>query len=81
MGSDRGGRGRSRLLSTVDKAMEEEPEDTLNEGASIKGAWFAPCVCACISHCHFHSSNERHSAMVSGGSIGRGQDSRQALRV
>ena len=26
------------------------------EGASDEGVWFAPCVCACISHClDFHS--------------------------
>ena len=66
MCSDRGGRGRLRLLGAVDEAMEEELENTLNEGASGEGVWFAPCVCACISCClYFHSSNKRNSASSS----------------
>ena len=55
-GSDRGSRGGLRSPSAVDEAIEEEPEDTLNEGASSEGVWFAPCVCACISHCLDSSS-------------------------
>ena len=53
--------------------MEEEPEDTLNEGASSEGVWFGPCVCTCISSgLDFHSSNERNPAMVGSGSIDKG---------
>ena len=72
-GSERGGRGGSRSPSAVDEAMEEEPEDTSNEGASGEGVWFAPCACACISRClDFHSSNERNSAVVGSGSVDKG---------
>ena len=72
LGSDSGS-GRSRSPSAVDEGMEEEPEDTLNEGASGEGVWFMPCVCTCISCClDFHSSNERNSAMVGSGSIDKG---------
>ena len=69
-GSDRGSRGRLRSLSVVDEAMEEEPEDNLNEGAWGKG------VCILCLYLYFPLfgvwTNKTNSAVVGGGSIDKG---------
>ena len=46
--------------------MEEEPEDTLNEGVSSEGVWFVPCVCACISCCLDSSSIDKGTRQQTG---------------